>query len=66
MSFTITTDVFCDGKDCSDWIHGACGKRVLKQSAMRNAKAHGWVSRKGQHLCPDCAKKKSAAGEEKA
>lgn len=52
MSFTITTDVFCDG--CSDWTPGVAGSSPKRGSAWALAKRRGWSKEKGKHLCPLC------------
>jgi hypothetical protein len=52
VSFTITTDVFCD--ECSDWTSGVSGPHNGKREAWRNAKSRGWAKRRGKHLCPVC------------
>lgn len=59
MSYTITTDVFCDVCNIM-WTHGCCASVVDKTQAMRNAEEQGWIRRwngalgQFQHVCPDC------------
>lgn len=55
MSFTITTDVFCDS--CSQWTNGYTGAKVDKTEAWKCAKYKGWTKKSGQHYCPDCTSK---------
>jgi hypothetical protein len=53
MSYTITTDVFCD--KCCDWIHGTTGGTILRRAAKAAAERAGWKFIKGEHICPRCA-----------
>ncbi len=55
MSFTITTDVFCD--TCPVWTHGDVAMRVKRASAWAVAKSKGWKMIKGKHICPQCLAK---------
>jgi hypothetical protein len=56
VSLTITTDVFCDGDDCSQWTFGVSGPRSDAKAARTNAKHAGWsITRRGD-FCPECAK----------
>lgn len=57
MSFTITTDVFCD--ICSDWVHGTVSWRVEKAKAWKTAKFKGWIKKDGKMICPLCTKKQA-------
>jgi hypothetical protein len=57
MSITVSTDVFCDGEDCSLWIEGVTGPRVNARDARATAKRCGWVIGRGRDLCPACAKR---------
>lgn len=52
MSFTITTDVFCD--KCPDWTPGESSNRINRRKALSLAKERGWTVRKKKHLCPMC------------
>jgi hypothetical protein len=52
MSFTITTDVFCD--KCGDWTSGISGPVNGKREAWEIAKSRGWSMVNRQHLCPIC------------
>lgn len=64
MSFTITTDVFCD--KCMDWTPGTASHRIDKRSALEIAKSRGWTKKSGKHLCPLCngkARLKLASGD---
>lgn len=59
MSITITTDVFCDGENCSAWVFGCCGPRTNAEAARKNAKREGWsITRKGE-FCPECAREEA-------
>lgn len=56
MSITVTTDVFCDGEMCGDWVGGTT--HAIKsdyKGARKQARAHGWTHVKGKDLCPICA-----------
>lgn len=54
MSITISTDVFCDGADCSQWVEGVTGPRTRAEDARKEAKRKGWwISRHGD-FCPEC------------
>lgn len=55
MSFTITTDIFCDGEACGDWTSGDSGRIILKKNAEEIAKSRGWIKKGRKHLCPICA-----------
>lgn len=60
MSYSITTDVFCD--ECGDWVHGCVSYKVRKITASNVAiKEHGWhinyLNGIKKHYCPDCWKK---------
>lgn len=57
MSFTITTDVFCD--KCNDWTSGVSRARVDKRGALQRAIRYGWTMVAGKHLCPICNGKAS-------
>lgn len=64
MSFTITTDVFCD--NCNDWIFGATGHKIDKARALQRAKELGWTVDNCKHVCPLCsgkAKLRLSSGE---
>jgi hypothetical protein len=60
VSFTVTTDVFCDGNQtdlgCDHWVHGVCSVRSDRSTARAAAREHGWVTRRvaGRRvdLCP--------------
>lgn len=52
MSFTITTDVFCD--KCGDWIHGVAASATMKAEAWAKARTSGWSKKDGKHVCPMC------------
>lgn len=53
MSFTITTDVFCD--ECGAWTNGVSEGSPNRASAWTVAKARGWKKIKGKHTCPMCS-----------
>ena len=57
----VTTDVFCDGKDCGVWVHGTTGPNVHAREARIQGRAEGWVyvcqAGRMVDLCPECAKK---------
>lgn len=59
MSFTVTTDVFCDL--CSDWTSGVSGPLNGKKVAWEVAKSRGWSKVEGKHLCPVCNGRASRA-----
>ena len=52
MSYTITTDVFCD--KCTDWTKGETSGKMEKNRALKIAIAKGWKHIKGEHYCPAC------------
>lgn len=52
MSFTITTDVFCD--ECHDWTSGTSSHTPERGESWKLAKQRGWKKVKGKHLCPIC------------
>lgn len=54
MSFTITTDVFCNGR-CGHWIGSVIDDRIRKLDARRMAQKAGWVIRGDDARCPCCA-----------
>lgn len=64
MSYTIVTDVFCDG--CPQWVHGdnTASNRIQKRKADACARREGWLVKDGSHYCPDCRKivEKKASG----
>lgn len=33
MIIVISTDIFCDGDDCGNWVHGATGPRTNSKQA---------------------------------
>lgn len=60
MSFTITTDVFCD--DCGNWMSGPGGivsNKVEKRRAWKKAVTNGWKRAEITYemLCPRCVEK---------
>lgn len=57
MSLTISTDVFCDGPNCSQWVHGVTGPRTDAVAARIQAKREGWAITRKTDLCPDCKPK---------
>lgn len=57
MSFVITTDVFCDGENCGQWIHGVSTYQVAKNTAKRNARQNKWLITPSKHYCPYCVEK---------
>lgn len=57
MSYTITTDVFCDGEDCSLWTEGPASYRIERKEASEHARQAGWFVKNGKHYCPDCTPK---------
>lgn len=52
MSFTITTDVFCD--ICSDWHFGVASNVIEKRRAWELVERIGWTKVDGLHVCPVC------------
>lgn len=63
MSYTITTDIFCD--ICTtNWVHGCTSVVAEKRLAQAAARRQGWVRRwdkaQGRYrdVCPDCVKEK--------
>lgn len=54
MSFTITTDVFCDAEGCGDWVAGVSKTTIQKTKAWKRAEYCGWTKVDGKHLCPLC------------
>lgn len=57
MSYTITTDVFCDGKGCSLWTEGTSSHRIERKQASECARQVGWLVKKRKHYCPRCKEK---------
>lgn len=51
MSITVTTDVFCDYKDCERYC-GVSGKKLAARSARSEAKSQGWTRMDGKDYCP--------------
>lgn len=63
MSYTTTTDVFCDV--CHQWTHGCTGwtGNKAKREAWLAAKADGYIRYKAEdgrvsHMCGQCVAKK--------
>lgn len=54
MSYTITTDIFCDGEGCDQWVAGPAGQAVDREGAKKVAKRAGWRLGKREHFCPRC------------
>lgn len=59
MSFTITTDIFCDG-DCGGWEteSSISSNKPERSACLKTAKRHGWKVINGKHYCLGCAKEK--------
>lgn len=53
MSFTITTDVFCD--KCADWSGSTASHGPDRTECWKRAKEEGWTKKNGKHLCPVCS-----------
>lgn len=64
MSFTITTDVFCD--ICSQWIDGISSHKPERRKAWKRARYAGSKNQPitGKHMCPACVVKTPAPGAE--
>lgn len=62
MSFTITTDIFCDR--CHNWDAGISDNQVCKRDCWTVAKARGWTKEKGKHICPLCNGKATNKSEQ--
>lgn len=62
MSYTITTDVFCDY--CHDWMSegGISGTKIEKKKAWGKAHYFGWEKKRGKFKCPKCVRKKKGGG----
>jgi hypothetical protein len=56
MSLTISTDVFCDGDACSQWVEGVTGPRSNAKDARQQALRFGWSISRAGDFCPKCAK----------
>ncbi|MCP4262779.1 MAG: hypothetical protein GY774_35520 [Planctomycetes bacterium] len=60
MATVITTDIFCDGEYCSQWVHGTTGSQVRATEARKNARKEGWhrlkIENEFKDLCYDCYK----------
>lgn len=57
MSFTITTDIFCDAPGCGEWMRGTVTNdaekvKTAKLAMNKNWKVHGRLA-----LCDDCIAK---------
>lgn len=61
MSYTITTDVFCD--KCGDWTSGATGNSPQRKEALRIAKSRGFTVKDKKVLCPICNGKATDKGK---
>ena len=60
MTIRITTDVFCDGRNCAQWCEGVVGSKADATAARANAARKDeygkrWVYVGKKDLCPDCA-----------
>lgn len=60
MSITISTDVFCDGDGCAQWVVGVTGNRPHARVARKVAKSKGWKITTRKDLCPHCLKLEKA------
>lgn len=59
MSIVYTADVFCDGDDCSLWIHGTTARTPpTKAQARVGLGDDGWKHISGKDYCRECARKK--------
>lgn len=54
MSFFISTDIFCDGEDCNEWVFGASGDKTKRRDANVQARCQGWTMVAEKHFCPAC------------
>lgn len=65
MSLSVTTDVFCDGEGCNQWVEGVSGRsRAHGREARQLAARAGWRRvtienhpprhRQVLDLCPAC------------
>lgn len=59
MSICVTTDIFCDGDECSDWVHGTTGPRPNSKDARTSARRAGWLITSRHDLCPTCRRRPS-------
>lgn len=62
MSIRVSTDVFCDGDNCSQWCEGVVSHKTDAKAARANAAKKDewgkrWVHVAGKDLCPNCAAK---------
>jgi hypothetical protein len=57
MSFTITTDIFCDVESCAEWLHGTVDTKVDKVVTRQKAKKLGWKVIGNLAICCDCVKR---------
>lgn len=53
MSYTISTDIFCDHPGCGVWETEATvtGNKPMKREAWRVAKNIGWTKTGDRHYC---------------
>lgn len=55
MSYTVTTDIFCDL--CNDWTSGVSKTKVDIKNARAIAKDRGWIRKNNKDICPVCSGK---------
>lgn len=63
MSFTISTDVFCDGPCGGFWTEGTVGPENGRRESWKIAVARGWIKKDGKHLCPVCNGRAFGSGQ---
>lgn len=52
MSYTKNVTMWCEGKDCAQWVDGESGT-VAK--ARERARAQRWTFKDGKDYCPVCS-----------
>lgn len=61
MAVSVTTDIFCDGKDCGAWEHGVTGRLSDAKGARHSVKRYGWTNEGSRDFCPTCSSARQAA-----
>jgi len=54
MNIVISTDIFCDGENCGQWVNGVTGRRTDKPGAEKEARRQGWKVTRRAYYCPEC------------
>ena len=57
MTIVIETFIFCDGNECDRGGESLHYSDAKEESARRQLKGSGWLSKGGKHYCEACRKK---------